>query len=86
MLNGKCKMVNGDDPPSPIASPCDSVQAKLEDTIELLHLWQNEALAYRHLAEALVAGEVTQETARRALAIAEPMKIRELSESSSVGS
>gem|GEM_PF-3797970 len=28
------------------------IQAKLEDTIELLHLWCNEAHAYRHLIEA----------------------------------
>ncbi len=54
------------------------MQAKLEDTIELLHLWKNEALAYRHLAEAMVEGDVTHETARRALAIADPKKIEEL--------
>ena len=54
------------------------LESKLEDTIELLHLWKNEALAYRKLVEALVVGEVTHETARRALTLADPAKIEEL--------
>ena len=56
------------------------LESKLEDTTELLHLWQNEALAYRQLAEAMVEGDVTHETARMALAIADPKKIEELKE------
>ena len=54
------------------------LESELEDIIELLHMWKDEALAYRKLAEALVNGEVTHETARMALAVADPAKIREL--------
>ena len=57
-----------------------SVQAKLEDTIELLHLWKNEALAYRKLVEAVLEGEMSLETARKALAISDPDKIAKLKE------
>ncbi len=73
MLNDEFEMVNGDS-----KTRISQIEAKLEDTIELLHLWKNEALAYRHLVEAMIEGDVTQETARRALALADPEKIEEL--------
>lgn len=45
-----------------------SVQAKLADTVELLHLWQNEAHTYRLLAEAVAIGHYSPIEAKRALA------------------
>ncbi len=44
------------------------VKAKLSDTIELLHLWKNEAFAFRHLVEVLVAGRFSLEEAKKLLA------------------
>ena len=42
-------------------------QDKLEDTVELLHLWKNEAYAYRHLVEMVISGRYTFAQAREAL-------------------
>ena len=44
------------------------LEAQLEDTIELLHLWKNEAYAYRSLVEAILTGRYTHEEARLVLA------------------
>lgn len=44
------------------------LQAKLEEIVELLHLWKNEACTYRLLAEAMVTGRYSLEGAKRALA------------------
>lgn len=49
-------------------SPPTSVHAQLENTIELLHLWQNEAHTYRLLAEAVATGRYSHERAKQALA------------------
>ena len=54
------------------------LEAKLQDTIELLHLWKNEAYTYRQLVEAVVVGDVSPETAQMALTISDPKKIKEL--------
>ena len=56
------------------------LEAKLQDAVELLHLWKNEALAYRKLVEAVLEGEVSPETARMVLAISDPDKIAKLKE------
>lgn len=42
--------------------------AKLNDTVELLHFWQNEACTYRLLAEAVATERYTPAQAKRALA------------------
>lgn len=47
-----------------------ALQAKLDDTVELLHLWKNEAHAYRLLAEAVAIGQSEPAQAKRALATA----------------
>lgn len=44
--------------------------AQLNDTVELLHLWQNEACTYRLLAEAVATERYTPSQAKRALAAA----------------
>ena len=44
------------------------LEMKLNDTVELLHLWKNEACAFRHLTEALVAGRFSLEEAKTLLA------------------
>ena len=44
-----------------------SLQAKLDDTIELLHLWKGEACSYRLLAEAIVTGRISHDQAQSML-------------------
>ncbi len=41
-----------------------SLEQKLEDTIELLHMWKNEANDYRLLLESIVEGNTSIEKAR----------------------
>jgi len=43
------------------------LETKLEDTVELLHLWMNEAYAYRHLVEMMVSDRVSLTRARELL-------------------
>ncbi len=43
------------------------LEAKLEDTNELLHLWQNEAYSYRALATAVVNQEIPHSKAKAML-------------------
>lgn len=45
-----------------------ALEARLADTVELLHLWQNEAYSYRLLAEAVAMGLYSAERAKQALA------------------
>ena len=44
-----------------------ALESKLEDTIELLHLWKNEAYAYRNLIEAVASGRFSLSKARELL-------------------
>jgi|GEM_PF-2236875 len=43
------------------------LEAKLDDTTDLLHMWMNETYAYRFLAEAVATGRYSKEQAKRAL-------------------
>lgn len=56
--------------PSKLELQFRELTAKQENTVELLHLWKNEAHTYRLLAEAVATGRYTQAQARRALAAA----------------
>jgi len=44
------------------------LQAKLDDMVELLHMWMGEAFSYRQLAEAVTSHCVSLEEAKRMLA------------------
>jgi len=43
------------------------LQAKLDDMVELLHMWMGEAFSYRQLAEAVTSRHVSLEEAKRML-------------------
>ncbi len=44
-----------------------SVEEKLKDAIELLHLWKDEACSYRQLIEAILSGRFSHAQAREAI-------------------
>ena len=43
------------------------LERKVEEGVELLHLWKNEAHAYRLLLERVIAGNCSLEDARKAV-------------------
>ena len=46
----------------------ESLERKVEDAIDLLHMWKNEAYSYRWLVESVIDGRFPVAKARQALA------------------
>ena len=55
----------------------DSLESKLKETVELLHVWKGEAFSYRSLAFAILDGKIDLEDARLMLKSAEPNQLDE---------
>ncbi len=52
-----------------------NLESKLEDMVELLHLWKNEAYSYRQLIEAILTGRFTHNRAKEALSRSESLNV-----------